>query len=232
MAFFLALFSFSCRCGFSLAQEDPLQDEAHLYFHRGRVIVKFKDSARVRLHAEGLVSLTSADMKPLKEVLFAFGNPVIKRLFTRDEKEIDRDLLKASQRSGKKLADLNGYYEMVVDPEEVEHFTEALEALDIVQLAYPTPLPVPPPEDIPPETPDFESSQRYLEPAPDGIDAWAAWTYPGGRGEGVTIIDIEYDWRDTHEDLENALGQKLCYTLQGLWIDHRRSGSATRLQPA
>jgi subtilisin-like proprotein convertase family protein/subtilisin family serine protease len=200
--------------------DDPLQDAIHLSFHRGRVIVKFEDSAKVRLRTEGLVSLTGADMGPFKRVLSVFTHPEIEKLFTRDEGQIDQDIREASQRSGRKLADLNGYYEMIVDPEEVERFIQSLEDLDVVQLIYPTPLPVPPPEDIPPETPDFELGQRYLDPAPEGIDARAAWSNSGGRGEGVTIIDIEYDWRDTHEDLENALGQKLCYAPRGLWIDH------------
>ena len=30
--------------------------------------------------------------------------------------------------------------------------------------------------------------QRYLDPAPDGIDAREAWSRAGGRGEGVFTI--------------------------------------------
>ena len=192
----------------------------HELFHRGRVIVKFEDSARVRLRANGLVSLAGSDIQPLQKLLSDFHFPFMDRLFTRDESDIDRDIEAARQLSGKQLADLNSYYEFVVAPEDAGAFIQAMNSLDIVQLAYPTPPPVPPPADIPPTTPDFRSNQRYLNPAPDGIDAEAAWNHGGGRGEGVTIIDIEYDWNDNHEDLENALGQKLCYTPQGLYIDH------------
>jgi subtilase family protein/uncharacterized protein DUF5648 len=60
---------------------------------------------------------------------------------------------------------------------------------------------MPRPEDAPPVTPDFSARQGYLGPAPAGIDAQFAWTRPGGSGAGVNIIDIEGEWRFTHEDL-------------------------------
>jgi hypothetical protein len=56
-------------------------------------------------------------------------------------------------------------------------------------------------DEAPPATPDFAARQIYLQPAPAGIDAVYAWTQPGGSGAGVRIIDIEGEWRFTHEDL-------------------------------
>lgn len=53
----------------------------------------------------------------------------------------------------------------------------------------------------PPATADFTARQGYLGPAPAGIDAQYAWTVPGGRGGGVRVIDCEWGWRFTHEDL-------------------------------
>jgi subtilisin family serine protease len=41
------------------------------------------------------------------------------------------------------------------------------------------------------QVPNFEYLQKYLEPAPVGIDAMYAWTVPGGTGENIKIIDIE-----------------------------------------
>jgi subtilisin family serine protease len=41
-----------------------------------------------------------------------------------------------------------------------------------------------------------------LNAAPTGIDAYYAWTQPGGRGAGVKIIDCEWGWLFTHEDLK------------------------------
>lgn len=55
--------------------------------------------------------------------------------------------------------------------------------------------------DAPPVTPDLVARQGYLETAPAGIEARYAWTQPGGRGAGVRVIDCEWGWRFTHEDL-------------------------------
>lgn len=41
------------------------------------------------------------------------------------------------------------------------------------------------------QVPNFEYLQKYLEPAPVGVDARYAWTLPGGTGENVKFIDIE-----------------------------------------
>ena len=62
-------------------------------------------------------------------------------------------------------------------------------------------------EDSPPVSPNFESRQLYLNPAPAGVDARYSWTLPGGSGQGVRIIDIEWGWNFTHEDLlQNQAG--------------------------
>src|SRR4051812_3282519 len=55
--------------------------------------------------------------------------------------------------------------------------------------------------DAPPASPSFSSRQGYLGVAPAGVDATFAWTTPGGGGKGVRIIDCEWGWRFTHEDL-------------------------------
>ncbi|WP_420453476.1 S8 family serine peptidase [Ilumatobacter sp.] len=53
---------------------------------------------------------------------------------------------------------------------------------------------------------DLTPSQGYLDPAVSGgIDARFAWTQPGGRGENVTIVDIEYaTWNVDHDDLPDV----------------------------
>jgi hypothetical protein len=50
-------------------------------------------------------------------------------------------------------------------------------------------------------TPDFTMRQGYLDAAPGGIDARYAWTLPGGRGKGVSIILIGVTWCLSHEAL-------------------------------
>lgn len=62
------------------------------------------------------------------------------------------------------------------------------------------------PMDSPPVSPSFETRQGYLGAAPGGIDARHAWTVSGGRGAGVQVIDCEWGWRFTHEDLRTNQG--------------------------
>ena len=57
----------------------------------------------------------------------------------------------------------------------------------------------------------FESFQGYLDPAPLGIDARFAWTLPGGRGENIRIVDIEYSWNLTHTDLVDSASNLFVY---------------------
>lgn len=48
---------------------------------------------------------------------------------------------------------------------------------------------------------ELEAFQGYLDPAPRGMDIRYAWTLPGGHGENIRIVDIEYNWNLSHNDL-------------------------------
>jgi subtilisin family serine protease len=52
---------------------------------------------------------------------------------------------------------------------------------------------------------NFEPAQGYLCSAPNGIGAMEVWGLAGGKGKGVTICDIEGNWRFTHEDLPSSI---------------------------
>jgi hypothetical protein len=54
-------------------------------------------------------------------------------------------------------------------------------------------------EDAEPQ--ELEAFQGYLDPAPRGMDIRYAWTLPGGHGENIRIVDIEYNWNLSHNDL-------------------------------
>ena len=76
---------------------------------------------------------------------------------------------------------------------------------------------------LPGERPtDFTRRQGYIGPAPDGIGAHSAWKKPGGKGEGVHVIDIEGGWRFTHSDLMVNSGGLLAGTQypEVEWRDH------------
>jgi hypothetical protein len=76
--------------------------------------------------------------------------------------------------------------------------------------------------DAPPATADFTALQGYLDAAPDGVNARWAWTRPGGRGQGIRIIDVEGAWLFTHEDLAQNQGGVIggAQTGDQAWRDH------------
>lgn len=69
------------------------------------------------------------------------------------------------------------------------------------QSAWCAALPAPPPDgdDLDPTTPEFATAWR--EAPPEGFGFEEARRFPGGLGEYVTIVDIEFAWDPTHEDL-------------------------------
>jgi len=52
---------------------------------------------------------------------------------------------------------------------------------------------------------NFEPSQGYLHSAPNGIGAMEVWSAKGGRGQNITICDIEGNWNRKHEDLPSGI---------------------------
>ncbi|MEZ4647650.1 MAG: carboxypeptidase regulatory-like domain-containing protein [Candidatus Eisenbacteria bacterium] len=50
-------------------------------------------------------------------------------------------------------------------------------------------------------TPDFSNLQGYLYAPPVGFWADSVWAFPGGLGQGVQIIGMEWGWQWDHEDL-------------------------------
>jgi hypothetical protein len=112
--------------------------------------------------------------------------------------------------------DLSLFYQVDASDEELDDLAEQLQAMDAIAAAYVKPPAEPAvvvieeePDaaEAPAVTPDFTSRQTYLGPAPVGVDAHYAWTLSGGRGTGVKIIDCEWGWNFTHEDLvQNHMG--------------------------
>jgi len=173
------------------------------------VVVKFSDDIKVRKSGDRLISKsgTSSLVEPNNSLNMYLGTDRMRKLFNNvSESKLDktREVLQLNRKT--ELADLNNYYRIeVTDYQEAEILINELNALDEVEIAYFKPMSEPA-GDIDPPTPDFLVNQDYREAAPDGVDADYANTLTGGDGTGVKIIDIEGGWRDTHEDLDKALG--------------------------
>lgn len=105
--------------------------------------------------------------------------------------------------------DLSAFFRVKADDDRLEEVAEVVRQNPAVLATYIQPvteLPMlnemlPSSATPPPFTPDFTGRQVYLNPSPDGIDARYAWSQSGGKGAEVQIIDIEWAWNLTHEDL-------------------------------
>ncbi|WEW56957.1 hypothetical protein PRK78_002416 [Emydomyces testavorans] len=114
--------------------------------------------------------------------------------------------------------DLSTFYRVRAAQENLEALAAELRTHEHVDAAYVKPAGSPPvmmvetPKEAAPSmpplvTPNFVNNQGYLKPAPEGIDATNYAHYMvGGQGEGIRIIDCEWGWRFTHEDLRENQG--------------------------
>lgn len=93
------------------------------------------------------------------------------------------------------------------NPKDVAKIAARLDRSSAVWNAYVAPRPIPAAMASGTSTGsrNFEPAQGYLHEAPDGIDAMAVWPLAGGKGQNVTICDIEGNWNLAHEDLPSGI---------------------------
>ncbi len=98
------------------------------------------------------------------------------------------------------VADLGCYFGVHAGPSGLDpNLPDLLREHDVVEFAYDKP-PVALPT-VPSAPDDLRGGQGYLEAPPGGIGARQAWEREGGMGAGVRLIDVEGDWRFSHQDL-------------------------------
>jgi subtilase family protein len=107
--------------------------------------------------------------------------------------------------------DLASWYTLTLPADtDVTQALDTLRALPAIGFAGHAPGMAPPPAapaalaaSQQPATPDFRGAQRYFRTAAEnGIDADFSRADPRIRGEGIKIVDLEYDWNEHHEDLQ------------------------------
>ena len=166
-------------------------DEQHI------VYVKFLDDLPVRAIDGLLTDRATGALNPARDALNAL--PIARWQPVNDLPDDRLAAIRATAERAlrKALPDLAteffAFLDGGADPAAV---IDALNALDIVELADAQPKPVEPP--LPP---DFQSNQGYLTASPAGVDALHGWATLGTRGEGVAIVDLEYTFNPDHADL-------------------------------
>lgn len=172
------------------------------------LIVVAKAGAGLRATPAGVSSISGAKISSLNSLLKSSGarmTPVFG-----NEERVMLSMATATPETRATMPDLAAFYKVEADPDKLEKIAEKLLNENLVDGAYVQPPAFPPffgqprapvAEEAPPASPNFISRQIYLDAAPAGIDARYAWALPGGKGQGVRIIDIEGAWRFSHEDL-------------------------------
>lgn len=175
------------------------------------LVVVAHPEAALRVRGEDVTA--EAEVRGLEEVL-AQPEVAMEPLFGKSEQRLQAEA-EALAETGADAPDLSVFYRVDAPEERFEELAEELRAQDAVEAAYvkpPSEAPqwlndmAPATDEPPAHTPDFTARQGYLDAAPGGIDARFAWTQAGGRGANVRIIDLEWGWRFTHEDLVQNQG--------------------------
>ncbi|MEH6419917.1 S8 family serine peptidase [Pseudomonas sp. CGJS7] len=179
--------------------QKPVKTTLGRYDSREFIEVKFAQDSQVRMSGGALASAKFGPLLALQSLTSGNG-PIatVEPLFRAEETATLAATQSAQKASAQAQPDLSQWYRMRVRPgQDIARAIDELNAMGIVEIAYPAPLPV-----RAPASPAYHDYQYYKLPAANnGIDAEYARTVPGGNGAGVRVLDIEYSWNTNHEDL-------------------------------
>ncbi|MDD7942407.1 S8 family serine peptidase [Actinomycetospora lutea] len=165
--------------------------------------------------------MTGADISSIAEVAAA-EDVILRPLFGQEDRLlVEADAAAPDAAAAEVVERMARCYHAEAPDERLDDLAARLRALDTVEAAYVKPAAEPATvldrvdhgllegiNDMAPTgpeataaTPDYVSRQGYLDASPGGIDARYAWTVSGGRGGGTRVVDCEWGWRFTHEDL-------------------------------
>ena len=174
-----------------------------------RIYVKFRQGSLVRLRNGGLTTLGQDDLSGVKALIKRHPGLRFIRMYVRPELQIAQGRTQLEARAKEELADLNLWYKAFVPRgRSSAKVADELNALPLVEIAYPEPAPEPAPggpSGPAAVTPDFTVDQDYKNFPGEGIGADAAYSLGiNTNGAFVKIYDIEYGWNVNHEDLSKA----------------------------
>ena len=165
------------------------------------LVIKFSEESGIIWDGEQLVNL------PKEWIVWTDLLSDVQPRFSKSSYSLEAKRRKYD--SEERLSDLRTY--VVLEGQEFQGFAQAVEndhRIEHLYLAYSA---QPPPIDIPPETPSFVEEQGYLAEALGGFDTNYAKLWPGGDGAGIVVVDIEYSWDPTHEDLVETAPQEVSW---------------------
>lgn len=180
----------------------PAFTDVRAWHEPDRVWVKFQDDLPIRARDGQLVDGGSGLLRSIEPLLPALGEVRWTPQTRVDEGTLAAWRETAQGNLGREIADARSFFHLRLPPGvSVQAACELLNTSELVELARPVQRPAPLPSRTGLGAPDWEPNQGYLDPAPDGIDARAAWFGAGTRGGGVRILDLEYQFLPGHHDL-------------------------------
>ena len=177
-----------------------------------QIALRFDPGTQARVRGDRLLSLSGTDLATVEEIRASIPGARWEPRFPLTETQLEALRAEGESRSRQSLPDLSLFALLTLPPagseeaarERLGEILQRLNAAPPVAEAWA----LPEPElaqiiEMNRETPDFSGSQGYLYDPPVGVAADSAWTFPGGKGEGVRMVDIEFGWLFTHEDLKD-----------------------------
>ncbi len=170
------------------------------------LVIAFKSSLGLSIEAElskqKLIKSNNAFAQLIDEYNF---NLIYEYSFSEDElARMEKEALRISN-SKQGIENLKSTYRIEakqLSETDLLILKQKLEALDIVRYCEKVSnIPLPPPYDIAPTTPNYEPLQKYLDPNP-GVNMRYAWDR-GITGEGIRIRNVEYGFNKNHEEFND-----------------------------
>jgi hypothetical protein len=185
--------------------DDPQQVGAAADPSRDTLVVKLRGGSRLPYEDRVERQLPAGAAERWSQLKQRFGEISLLRLFRRFDPDAIRALVTEAADSDPTYTRPSFLTYYVVDAPKGTDLNALAEALrdwkEMFETAYidrDTPDPVIFISDDP-----FCRRQTYLDPAPWGVDARAAWNIRGGGGEGEHLVDVERGWELRHRDLHD-----------------------------
>lgn len=174
---------------------EPVQEFSNEYLN-----LKFREDVQVEI-VNGLFTAShNIDELNAINTILDQSHAQKSRLFNQSKRVLNSRRQALQDKLKTKLPNLNNYYRLKLSAgSDSKAVSSALKANPLIAEAYPEPLAAPSPAAA-----DYSGLQKYRKSAPTGVNAPFAATYPGGKGQKVKVIDIEYSWNTTHTDLSKA----------------------------
>ncbi|WP_116023878.1 S8 family serine peptidase [Thermomonospora umbrina] len=152
-------------------------------FSTTELSVKFKPDRRIQIRNHRASAANTGDASALNAVLSKYPDAGVLPLTGRSPSEVVEERVRLEKKIRRRLPDLTSWYTITVS-RGIERLLADLNRLPSVEIAQATPIPVAAAEPL-------QSKQVYRNPAGAGVDADAAASVPGGKGDGVLVSDLE-----------------------------------------